>query len=162
LSSLRKARVIRSATPMLIRPATPADLPAVQMLEQQTDSAAHWSERDYAALFSPDAPKRLALVAEDVEQLCGFIIARCGVDEWEIENVVIAPSHRRKGIGSELVRRVVQQAGELPVLLEVRQSNTPARQLYQQLGFREIGRRVDYYREPAEDALVLRFPPEKL
>ena len=48
---------------MLNRAATPADLEAMQALEQQTDSAAHWSARDYDALFSPDAPKRIALVA---------------------------------------------------------------------------------------------------
>ena len=147
---------------MLIRPATPADLENMLQLEQQTASAAHWSARDYDALFSPDAPKRLALVVQDSTQICGFIIARCGVDDWEIENVVVAAESRRKGIGGELARRVLREAEGLPVLLEVRHSNTAARQLYQQLGFKEVGRRAGYYRDPTEDALVLRFSPEKL
>ena len=44
------------------------------------------------------------------------------------------------------------------VLLEVRESNTAARQLYEKLGFVEIGGRPDYYRDPVEDALLLSIP----
>ena len=146
---------------MLIRAATPADVPQMRALEQQAETAAHWSEREYAALFSPDAPQRLALVAiADTPQICGFAIARWGPGEWEIENVVVAAEHRRQGIGRALVRKLLQAAGEggaEVVLLEVRQSNTAARQLYEGLGFVEAGRRPDYYRDPVEDALLLRF-----
>ena len=145
-----------------IRSATASDVIAIRRLEQQTNFAAHWSAREYELLFSPEAPQRIALVAEHADQMCGFIIAHCGVDDWEIENVVVAAEHRRKAVGTQLVRRIVQEAGSLPVLLEVRQSNVAARQLYHQLGFTEIGRRAAYYREPIEDALVLRFSPEIL
>jgi ribosomal-protein-alanine N-acetyltransferase len=148
---------------MLIRPATPADLAAIRALEQQAATAAHWSERDYDALFSSDAPKRIGLLAEDDDQLCGFCIARCSADEWEIENVVVAQARRRSGIATELVRRVifaVRPTGAA-VLLEVRESNVAARQLYEKLGFVEAGRRAGYYREPPEDALLLRLSPKK-
>ena len=40
--------------------------------------------------------------------------------------------------------------------LEVRASNGPAIALYEKLGFSEIGRRKNYYRNPREDALILR------
>jgi ribosomal-protein-alanine N-acetyltransferase len=145
---------------MLIRSALLSDISKIRALEAQADSAAHWRARDYDALFSPDAPKRIALVADNEGQIDGFIIARRGADELEIENVVVAANRRREGIGRDLVRRVLGEAGSLPVLLEVRQSNAAARQLYLGLGFAEIGRRTDYYREPPEDALVLRFSPE--
>jgi len=150
---------------MLIRPATPADLPAMPALEQQADTAAHWSERDYDALFAPDAPRRIALLAMEIDETCGFIIARCGVDDWEIENVVVAAGQRRRGIGSALVREILQaarQAAVPAVLLEVRESNLAARQLYEKTGFTEIGRRPAYYREPPEDALLLRFSTQNL
>jgi ribosomal-protein-alanine N-acetyltransferase len=133
----------------------------MRTLEQQAETAAHWSEREYGALFSYDAPRRLTLMAEaDAGQVCGFAIARCGPEEWEIENVVVDAEHRRHGIGRALVRELIQaatQAGMERVLLEVRESNTAARHLYEQLGFVEVGRRPGYYRDPVEDALLLRF-----
>lgn len=147
---------------MLIRAATSEDVPFIRALEQQTETAAHWSSRDYDALFSPEAPRRVVLIAAETgsSPLCGFVIARCGVDEWEIENVVVNDDQRRHGLGSALVGQLLQQAGEAgitSVLLEVRESNTPARRLYEKLGFSHAGRRPDYYRNPAEDALILKI-----
>jgi ribosomal-protein-alanine acetyltransferase len=151
---------------VLIRRATAADIPPMRSLEQQADTAAHWSEREYAALFAPEAPRRLALAAQDDnEQLCGFIVARCGIDEWEIENVIVAVQHRRRGIGRALVREILSSAraaGVGSVLLEVRDSNHAARQLYEALGFAEVGRRQAYYRNPDEDSCVLRFSTHDL
>jgi ribosomal-protein-alanine N-acetyltransferase len=146
---------------MPIRPATPADIPQIRALELQADTAAHWAEREYGALFSPDAPKRIALVAaEGDHDICGFLIARCGLDEWEIENVVVAPGRRRSGLGIALVDELLRQAGQgrIPaLLLEVRESNAAARRLYEKIGFSEVGRRPAYYRDPVEDALLLKY-----
>jgi [ribosomal protein S18]-alanine N-acetyltransferase len=150
---------------VLIRSATPQDISAIRALEEPVATAAHWHLREYDALFAPEAPRRVALVAEEEDQqICGFIVARCGLEEWEIENVVVAIAYRRRGIGRELVRMVVRLAGATAaaVLLEVRESNTPARQLYEKLGFVEIGRRTAYYHDPVEDALLLRFSPRKM
>jgi len=150
---------------MLIRPATPPDIPAMRALEQQTDTAAHWSEREYDALFAPDAPRRMAMLAIESDDHCGFIIARCGVDDWEIENIVVAAAQRRRGVGSALVREIVHAARQVcvpAILLEVRESNLAARQLYEKMGFIQEGRRAAYYREPLEDALLLRFSMQNL
>jgi len=148
---------------VLIRPATPDDVPSIRVLEQQTESAAHWAEREYDALFAPDAPTRIALVAlneSDITRLHGFAIARCAPDEWEIENVVVAHEHQRLGIGMKLIRELLARAhagGATSVLLEVRESNLVARRLYEKLGFSEVGRRSNYYHGPTEDALLLRI-----
>lgn len=147
---------------MLIRRATPDDLPRIRELEQQAETAAHWADREYEALFVPEAPRRIALVAIDPGGLgiSGFLIARCLPDEWEIENVVVALEQRRRGLASALVSQLVQEAhtvGITSVLLEVRESNLPARRLYEKLGFREIGRRSGYYQQPSEDALLLKI-----
>ena len=150
---------------MLIRPATRDDIAAIRALERSADTAAHWSARDYDTLFAPEAPKRLALVAEENCRPCAFAIAQCGVDDWEIENVVVDHARRRQGIAFELVRQIVQRAQKVhatSVLLEVRESNIAARQLYLKLGFTEFGRRQAYYRNPPEDALLLRFSTDKL
>ncbi len=148
---------------MLIRNAIQNDVPLIRALEQASETAAHWAEREYDALFAPEAPRRIALVIArdaDDQRICGFVIARCGVDDWEIENVLIASEQRRRGLGTALVRELLKRAcdaGAASVLLEVRESNHAARQLYGTLGFKETGRRKSYYREPSEDALILKI-----
>jgi ribosomal-protein-alanine acetyltransferase len=148
---------------VLIRPATPDDVLSIRTLEQQAESAAHWAECEYDALFAPDAPARIALIAvdeADVRQVRGFVIARCALDDWEIENVVVAREARRLGVGTKLIRELLRRAhaaGAMSVLLEARESNLVARKLYEKLGFSEEGRRSNYYQEPREDALLLRI-----
>ncbi|MFZ0313795.1 MAG: ribosomal protein S18-alanine N-acetyltransferase [Candidatus Korobacteraceae bacterium] len=147
---------------MLIRKATPEDLAILRKLEQEAESAAHWGEGEYDALFAAEAPRRIALVAaEDADaEILGFVMARCADDEWEIENVVVAREQRRRGVGSVLVGELVQEAGRsgaAAVLLEVRESSDAARRLYEKIGFNQVGRRSGYYREPPEDALLLKI-----
>jgi [ribosomal protein S18]-alanine N-acetyltransferase len=160
---MRRSSPLRSIDLVLIRHAAPDDLPLIRTLEQQAETAAHWSSREYEALFSPEAPRRVVLIAADeagTPNLRGFIIARCGVDEWEIENVVVALEEHRRGLGSALVGHLLHEAREsgiTSVLLEVRPSNTAARRLYEKMGFSEAGRRPAYYREPPEDALLLKI-----
>lgn len=160
---MRRSSPLRSISPVVIRNATPDDLPFIRTLEQKTETAAHWSSREYEALFSADAPRRVVLIAADEadsSRPCGFVIARCGVDEWEIENVVVTEEQRRRGLGRALVGQLLhaaRESGITSVLLEVRPSNTAARRLYEKLGFSEAGRRRDYYRDPAEDALILKI-----
>jgi ribosomal-protein-alanine N-acetyltransferase len=149
---------------VLIRTASPDDVPAIRALEQQADTAAHWAERDYDALFADDAPARIVLVAtdlNDVAAVLGFLIARCAADGWEMENVVVGPKERNRGIASEMMRELLTRAREAAatsVLLEVRESNAAARRLYEKLGFSVQGRRRQYYRDPNEDALLLQLP----
>ena len=147
---------------MLIRAAVPEDIPQIMKLARQSETAAHWSEHEYSALFAPEAPRRMVLVAAPEERpkvVIGFLISLCASEDWEIENVVVDPSSRRQGVGSlllcELLNRARQQGAE-SLLLEVRESNIAARELYKKMGFSEEGRRPRYYREPEEDALLLR------
>jgi ribosomal-protein-alanine acetyltransferase len=148
---------------VLIRPATPDDVPLMRALERQTETAAHWAEREYDALFAAEAPPRVTLVATseaDAGCVIGFVIARCATAEWEIENVVVAPEKRNRGLGVKIIRELLsraQSAGATSVLLEVRESNLAARRLYEKLGFSQHGRRSNYYQGPEEDALLLCF-----
>lgn len=148
---------------MLIRPATAGDVPSIRALERQADTAAHWAEREYDVLFAVDAPARIALVAvneADAAQIHGFVIARCALVQWEVENLVVEGKQRRLGTGTKLMGELLLQAhaeGATSVLLEVRESNFAARRLYEKLGFSEQGRRSGYYRDPPEDALLLQI-----
>jgi ribosomal-protein-alanine acetyltransferase len=142
-----------------IRPATAEDIPSIMKIEQASASAAHWNEERYRDLFSASAPRRLALVIED-QGISGFIVTAAATAEWEIENVVVQEAMRRRGLGRALVLELLDRARQqnaTAVLLEVRESNAAARQLYQSLGFRQIALRVRYYSHPEEDAIIYRF-----
>ena len=147
-----------------IRRATVADLPHLRRLEAQAPTAAHWDSSQYEALFAAEVPQRIALVATrefKVELVVAFLIAHCSNDEWEIENIVVDENERQVGIGSALVRHLAAEAaasGAVSLLLEVRESNIPARRLYEKIGFRVEGRRKNYYRSPDEDAILYRLP----
>lgn len=132
-------------------------------LERGCSSAAHWTEQQYRALFASGAVQRLALVAERMADtpgepnLSGFLVALHLAPEWELENIIVAPEARRKGVAMQLVERLLAAAREThseSVFLEVRESNLAARGLYRKLGFRQTGRRKSYYTNPLEDAVL--------
>jgi ribosomal-protein-alanine N-acetyltransferase len=143
---------------MNVRPASPADLPAILALEQSSHSAAHWREPAYRAMFDPDAPQRIALVLQDSKhQLHGFAVARATVSDCELENIVVKKSSRRSGYGRMLLHAVIAAASFQSItcmFLEVRESNLAARLFYEKLGFEFSGQRTAYYMNPAEDAIT--------
>lgn len=129
-------------------------------IEQQTDYAPHWNPPQYEAMFLPDAPSRLLLVAEREGEIAGFLVASCFSDAWELESVVVDESVRRQGIGSALIRELVASAREaaaIAILLEVRESNVAGRQAYEKNGFVQVHMRKDYYQGPLEHALLYRL-----
>ena len=99
------------------------------------------------------------LVATEEDRVAGYIGSQTVMDETDMMNVAVHPDYRRKGIAEALVNALVenlQKMGSHCLTLEVRASNVPAIALYEKLGFSEIGRRKNYYRNPREDALILR------
>ena len=74
-------------------------------------------------------------------------------------NIAVHPDHRRQGIAAALLQRLLEdlaRMGSHSLTLEVRKSNAPAISLYEKLGFVQIGCRPRYYRNPKEDALIMR------
>ena len=144
--------------PSAIRFARPQEIDLLLQLEGQSRTAAHWSRAQYEAIFQSGAPSRLCLVAEN-NGLQGFLVAQTAGPEWELENLVVAPAARRQGVGTQLLRRLLQEARQWrapAVLLEVRASNVAARALYGSCGFLEMGVRARYYQQPQEDAVICR------
>jgi len=142
---------------MRIRHATVADIPDLKALERDAATAAHWSMKQYETVFSGEYPSRLVLIIEEETVVQGFIAGRTLDSEWEIENIVVAGSARRRGFGARLLGEFLHRAREQgadTVFLEVRESNLPARRLYASGDFVESGRRRLYYQEPQEDAIV--------
>ena len=99
------------------------------------------------------------LVATEEDRVTGYIGSQTVMDETDMMNVAVHPDYRRKGIAEALVNGLVEALKRKEsrcLTLEVRASNVPAIALYEKLGFSEIGRRKNYYRNPREDALILR------
>jgi ribosomal-protein-alanine N-acetyltransferase len=93
-------------------------------------------------------------------EVLGYLIARVIADEAEILNLAVTPDARRRGIGSALLQAGLDHCTRhrvTAVFLEVRESNQQARALYGAHGFRAVGQRAGYYRNPPEDAMVLRL-----
>jgi ribosomal-protein-alanine acetyltransferase len=140
-----------------IRSANIADIPEVLALERESETAAHWSNENYYNIFRQEGPARLLLVTGDKGFITGFLVARIVEAEWEIENVVVTATTRRRGIASLLLQETMERArkqGARQILLEVRGSNTAARCLYEKAGFQQSGRRLNYYSDPPEDAIA--------
>jgi len=145
---------------VLIRPATIADIPSILKLERQSATAGHWTEEQYRQALQHGGAARLVLIAEDSGAVpIGFLVALHLAPEWELENIVVVPSVRRKGLGKQLLDSLLAAAHETcstSVFLEVRESNAVARSLYEKAGFEQTGRRNSYYTNPPEDAIRYR------
>ena len=129
----------------------------VAQLESICFGSAAWSEKSVAS----ELENKLALwlVAVDGETVAGYVGSQTVMDETDMMNVAVHPGYRRQGIAGKLVLELVEALKEREsrcLTLEVRASNAPAISLYDKLGFKQIGLRKNYYRNPKEDALILR------
>jgi len=106
----------------------------------------------------------------ETNRMAHYLVARAGarvvayagiwlmVDEAHVTTFAVLPAYRRRGIGGRLLSEVIELAADLGasvVTLEVRLSNSAARRLYQQFGFRPVGVRPRYYSDNGEDALIM-------
>ena len=130
---------------------------AVAAIEKECFGVDAWSVRS----VSSELENKLALwlVAVEDGAVAGYVGSQTVCNETDMMNVAVTADFRRRGIGKELVLALVEELkaiGSKCLTLEVRDSNTPARTLYEKLGFQQIGLRKNYYRNPKEDAYILR------
>ncbi|HXP85677.1 MAG TPA: GNAT family N-acetyltransferase [Bryobacteraceae bacterium] len=132
-----------------IRPAWLDDLEAMAQIQAASPDASQWRIEDYLA--------HDCLVALTDGRVTGFLAIRTvPPSEHEILNLAVDPAHRRRGIARRLLQEaLLTRPGDW--FLDVRESNTAAQSLYKSLGFSPIGRRENYYAEPCEGAIVMRF-----
>ena len=141
---------------MEIRKMTDAHISQVAELEKLCFSDP-WSEKSVASELTN--PLSLWLVALDGDRVAGYVGSQSVLGESDMMNVAVHPDYRRQGIAENLITHLIQELknrGSHALMLEVRASNAPAIALYEKLGFRQVGLRKNYYRNPKEDALILR------
>ncbi len=131
------------------------DLKQVVILEQQIFSRP-WSEQSFlSALKQQDT---IYLVAEENGVVQGYLGIWCTAEDGDLCNMAVAQNVRCSGVASGLLLQGMdscRKQGMQRILLEVRESNLPARKLYEQHGFQSIGVRKQYYSDPLEDALMM-------
>ena len=141
---------------MRIENMTSAHVPQVAALEKICFSDP-WSEKSIASEL--DNPLSCWLVSLEGETVTGYVGSQTVLDQTDMMNIAVHPDFRRQGIARALIGALTQalkKRGSRALMLEVRASNTPARTLYETLGFAPVGVRRNYYRNPREDALILR------
>ena len=132
-----------------------ADLPAVCTLETVAGMSTFGATAFAGKMQQASSILLVARAPQVVAMFSGWVV----LDELEVDNLVVALSQRRQGIGAALLRATLRQACELgaqTAVLEVRLGNLAAQRLYQSFGFAAVGQRRDYYRDPQEDALIMR------
>ena len=119
--------------------------------------SAPWSERSIASELESDYSYWLVAVEDD--RVAGYVGSQSCLPESDVMNVAVYPQYRGRGIGEQLMRRLMEdlrEQGMESLTLEVRAGNEPAIRLYEKLGFLQVGLRPRYYVNPTEDALILR------
>ena len=139
----------------MIAPLQEKYLDQVLRIEKQSFSVP-WTEEMF--LLELGAPYSFAWVWLEDDQVFGYLICWLEFEDFHIANLAVSPFVRRQGIARELLMHGLDWALRNEVeraLLEVRASNTPARNLYTSLGFKPIAIRRGYYDAPVEDAIIL-------
>ncbi|KML04139.1 ribosomal protein S18-alanine N-acetyltransferase [Rossellomorea marisflavi] len=141
---------------MEIRFMTVDDVDAVMEIEEQSFTVP-WSREAFISEMEENHLS-MYIVIEDEGQIAGYCGVWIVVDEAHITNVAVLPSHRGKGYGELLMRKIMEMAiesGARVMTLEARVSNVSAQSLYRKLGFQDGGIRKRYYSDNQEDALVM-------
>ena len=126
-----------------------ADLDAIARIQAASTQAAQWPPADYL--------QHDLFVATSGSAVIGFLVTRpLAAGESEILNLAVATEHRRQGVARALIQSCLSDfRGD--VFLEVRESNLAAKEFYKSLGFEEFIVRPQYYSQPSESGIVMKF-----
>ena len=140
-----------------IRPMTEEDLLPVSELENRCFTVP-WSLSSLRLAFQE--PAYVLFVAETEGEIAGYAGYFFAADTADLATLAVDLPYRRQGIARRLVSEVLRDSyekGVRDIFLEVRESNAPARALYDSLGFQAVGRRKDYYECPREDGILMKY-----
>lgn len=132
----------------------------VAQLEQCCFSAP-WTEKSLRLLLSENAIAFVCLIEDTV---CGYCGALCVLDEGDITSIAVLPEYRRIGIATALLEHLILTAntkGIKTLTLEVRENNSKAIELYEKFNFLPVGRVKSYYKNPTEDAIIMKRSQER-
>jgi len=141
---------------VVLAPLTVKDLAEVAVIENVSFTAP-WPTSAYTTELTTNRLARY-IGARVLGELVGFGGIWLMVDEAHVTTMAVLPEHRRAGVATALLLELLQEArrgGARVATLDVRVSNVDAQRLYRAFGFIEVGRRVRYYDDNGEDALIM-------
>ncbi len=157
----RRKNIIKAKLPQtsfFLRLMEERDLPFVLKIERLSFSHP-WLESTFKGEINNQGISfPFVVVHMNQDKIIGYIIFWLMGDKAQISNFAIHPDFRRLGLGGKVLNRIsaqIRKYGAKSVILEVRPSNFAARRLYGKYGFKSLGIRKAYYRDPEEDALVM-------
>lgn len=142
---------------IVIRPMEEDDIPSLVDIEKECFSMP-WSEKSFKDSY--ELAYAHFLVAQAGENVAGYVGLYQVGGEADITNVAVSSIYRRKGIGKSLLREIIsysQKQNISVITLEVRATNDGAIALYEQMGFKKIGIRKNFYEKPVEDAIIYQY-----
>jgi len=129
-------------------------IPQVAALEDKYFSMP-WNEKMLENCLDEN---HIFLVAVSADKVLGYVSIQCVLDEGYFNNIAVDELYRKQGIGQALLVELDKHAigRELSfITLEVRESNSSARNLYSKNVYTEVGKRKNYYSKPTEDAIIM-------
>ena len=133
------------------------DMPEVLQIER-TSFEYPWSEEDFIRCLRQR--NCIGMVAEYDERVVGFMIYELHKDQLHVLNFSVRPDVRRRGIGMQMVNKLVgklSQQRRNRIVLEIRETNLAAQMFFKNLGFRAVSVLRDYYDDTVEDAYVMQY-----
>lgn len=126
----------------------------IAKLEENTFSNP-WSED--AFLKELDDKNKITLITLSKDnKLIGFVNAWVVLDEVSINNIAVDKNFQRQGVATSLLKALNERVKDLSfITLEVRKSNTQAIKLYEKNGYKRVGERKNFYRDPTEPAILM-------
>ena len=139
-----------------VRICTKEELPQIVLIEEKYIPGG-WSEKGFAEWLELNE-NAVILGAYDGGRLIGFANGSCAFEEGELLNIAVEEEYRRQGAAQRLfdsLKECFISKGAEKIFLEVREKNTPAVRFYEKNGFEQVGLRKNYYREPADNAVIM-------
>lgn len=140
---------------MEIRRASAKDASAIALAEEICFSDA-WQQRDILGYLSTEGG--MVFVALREGKVIAYLLGRLIAPEAEIYRIAVLPEERQHGVGYRLLdyaMKTERGRGLETVFLEVRSRNTAAINLYTAYGFKRVGVRKGYYKNPDDDAVIM-------
>lgn len=137
-----------------IEPMNETHLKDLALLEKQCFSVP-WSENALRVELEKENSRFFVAITKD--EVSGYIGANNVLGEVYIDNIAVFYNYRGFGVGESLLKHLIEVSKKEKcdlVTLEVRVSNTPARNLYEKLGFQNVGVRKSFYDKPKEDGII--------
>ncbi|MCR5272421.1 MAG: ribosomal protein S18-alanine N-acetyltransferase [Lachnospiraceae bacterium] len=137
--------------------ATEAEIEAVWDLEKEIFSDSYSLKTLEDILSSKN--EKLIIAKDEDNNTVGYIIYMAAADEGELLRVAVKKDARKNGIGEKLMNEMIDDLAKAEVkniFLEVRISNEPAVGMYENMEFQTVAIRKKYYRNPTEDAMIMK------